>query len=575
MNNIDLKKIIEQYPDCINNGSKLKGIILDLYPDTPKAIVNTLVIMVNSGMAKEIQDNENVTELDKSRWQKQLENEGFAKGLICSCLNIFFEVFGLKRCLNKQDNSNLFRRPKEKQLSSIKLANFEIKDGVLVKYKGTEHSIVLPQNIISIGPDAFNFSQVRWITIPENIKSIDFAAFKYSEIVRVQITDLTAWCKISGLDNLMLYGSISKYLFLNDKLITDLIIPDDVETIANYAFYGCTSITKVIIGYSVLNIGKRAFCGCDNLTSIVLPKNSISIYSFAFEYCNKLEDIYICDLISWCQSSGLGYLMNSGSPHKRLYLSNELLTRLIIPDGVIAINDYSFYNCNELTDVIIGNNVSVIGCYAFGGCNRLTNIKIPNSVTSIADSAFIHCGFKTISLSGIRTISTCAFAFCDDLTHVTLSEGLTDIASQAFYSCSKLKHVTIPESTATIGRKAFEGCPNLEFNEFDNGLYLGNDKNKFIWFIKTKSTDIDHCLIHKDCKHIYCFALYNCKNIKSIAIPSGITSIGQNAFSVCDGLTEINFAGTINEWKKIKKEKDSFRDTGVKTVACSDGITNV
>lgn len=56
MNNIDLKKIIEQHPDCVNNGSKLKGIILDLYPDTPKAVINTLVLMANSGMAKEIQN---------------------------------------------------------------------------------------------------------------------------------------------------------------------------------------------------------------------------------------------------------------------------------------------------------------------------------------------------------------------------------------------------------------------------------------------------------------------------------------------------------------------------------------
>ena len=61
---------------------KLKAILLDTYPEISKAIVNTLVIMVNSGIAKEIQDSENVTELDKSRWQKQLENEGFAENVI-------------------------------------------------------------------------------------------------------------------------------------------------------------------------------------------------------------------------------------------------------------------------------------------------------------------------------------------------------------------------------------------------------------------------------------------------------------------------------------------------------------
>lgn len=56
MNDIELKNIIKQYPDCITSGSKLKGIVLDLYPDTPKAVINTLVLMVNSGMAKEIQN---------------------------------------------------------------------------------------------------------------------------------------------------------------------------------------------------------------------------------------------------------------------------------------------------------------------------------------------------------------------------------------------------------------------------------------------------------------------------------------------------------------------------------------
>ena len=313
MHDINLKQIIEQFPDCITNGAKLKAILLDTYPEISKAIVNTLVIMANSGIAKEIQDSENVTELDKSRWQQKLENEGFSEKVICSCLNMTFIAFGLNDACIPNNEKLVVGSSVSTQTTSVlpptNLADFEIKDGVLVKYKGTEHSIVLPQNIISIGPGAFNFSQVRWITIPENIKSIDFAAFKYSEIVRVQITDLTAWCKISGLDNLMLYGSISKYLFFNDKLITDLIIPDDVETIANHAFYSCTSITKVIIGYSVLNIGKRAFCGCDSLKYLKIGIGVKNIGDFAFSECpllfslfyggTKLEWNKICKGESW------------------------------------------------------------------------------------------------------------------------------------------------------------------------------------------------------------------------------------------------------------------------------------
>ena len=75
MSNIDLKQIIINHPDCINNGTKLKAILLDTYPGLSKAIVNTLVIMVNSGIVKEIHDSENITEFDKSRWKKILGDD--------------------------------------------------------------------------------------------------------------------------------------------------------------------------------------------------------------------------------------------------------------------------------------------------------------------------------------------------------------------------------------------------------------------------------------------------------------------------------------------------------------------
>ena len=88
MNDINLKQIIEQFPDCITNGAKLKAILLDTYPEISKAIVNTLVIMANSGIAKEIQDSENITELDESRWHQKLEDEGLSGKAIEACFNL-------------------------------------------------------------------------------------------------------------------------------------------------------------------------------------------------------------------------------------------------------------------------------------------------------------------------------------------------------------------------------------------------------------------------------------------------------------------------------------------------------
>ena len=101
MSNIDLKQIIINHPDCINNGTKLKAILLDTYPGLSKAIVNTLVIMVNLGIVKEIHDSENITEFDKSRWKKILGDD---YGISDKYIEIALEI-----CIKSIDSSRVRR----------------------------------------------------------------------------------------------------------------------------------------------------------------------------------------------------------------------------------------------------------------------------------------------------------------------------------------------------------------------------------------------------------------------------------------------------------------------------------
>ena len=94
MEELNLKPIVEQYPDCLHNSQKLKGIILDLYPACPRGLIRVIVDIAESSFFKEIQLGSEVTDLKKSSWVSHLENEvGCSPKLAISALNIWLNAF--------------------------------------------------------------------------------------------------------------------------------------------------------------------------------------------------------------------------------------------------------------------------------------------------------------------------------------------------------------------------------------------------------------------------------------------------------------------------------------------------
>ena len=91
---IDLLDIIEKYPYCLDDSTKLRGIIIDLYPGIGKGIVHALCAVLTSGFVNEIQ-NKNVTtdDFDKHKWLKKLEDDWCMSGkTIESCLDLWIDV---------------------------------------------------------------------------------------------------------------------------------------------------------------------------------------------------------------------------------------------------------------------------------------------------------------------------------------------------------------------------------------------------------------------------------------------------------------------------------------------------
>ncbi len=191
---------------------------------------------------------------------------------------------------------------------------------------------------------------------------------------------------------------------------------------------------------------------------------------------------------------------------------------------VTSIGEWAFSNCSSLTSLTIPNSVTTINDCAFSGCSKLTSITIPDSITSIGDSVFDGC-----ILLQYNEYDNAYYLGNESNPYVVLVKAKsTDITS-----CE------INSSTKIIYYGVFNGCSSLQYNEYDNAYYLGNESNPYVVLVKAKSTDITSCEINTNTKFIHSGAFFRCSSLQSITIPNSVISIGSSAFNDCSKLTSI------------------------------------
>ncbi len=222
-----------------------------------------------------------------------------------------------------------------------------------------------------------------------------------------------------------------------------------------------------------------------------------------------------------------------------------------ISNSVTSIGRSAFYDCNGLTSVTIGNGVVSIGDFAFSGCYNLTSVIIPNSVREIGSSVFQGCRSMTTLIIGnsVTSIGRSAFDGCNGLTSVTIPNSVTSIGEGAFNICSGLISVTIPSSVKSIGSGLFSGCSGLTSILVESGNLNYDSRNDCNAIIESSSNTLiagcKNTIIPNSVTSIGNNAFTMCNDLTSVTIPNGVTSIGSLAFMYCSGLTSVTIPNSV------------------------------
>ena len=368
-------------------------------------------------------------------------------------------------------------------------------------------NLIIPASVTSIGKEAFESTGLTCISIPCTVQLIDDYAFNacfslkdiffehgkddplfFGSLVFViysQSTCISTNVYIPDVDPLSINTAISsydwasssrnvrflsasavpefgtnlqmEYWLLNDEVtiiacdssvnglvaIPSTIAGYPVVAIADHAFDDCTGITDMTLSEGLKRIGDYAFCDCC-LSSVEIPASVESIGNRAFGW--GITSFFVSKENSF-YSSVDGVLFNIDKTVLVCYPSGRSGAYTSMPDTVIAIADYAFFDCDSLTSVYLPDTVKSVGQEAFHCCFDLANISLPEGITEIKYRTFCNC---------------------TALKAIIIPTSVTSIGEEAF-SYTGLTNIAIPRTVQTIEMFAFGACNSLTDIFFEHG----------------------------------------------------------------------------------------------------------
>lgn len=424
-----------------------------------------------------------------------------------------------------------------------------------------EETVTIPDSIELISShrlDSTNgaFDNIKTVIIPKTVVELGQSSLpRECENIYYQ-GELADWLGITFGGKIC---SGSGNVYFNDKLVTEIIIPDKTEKILSGTFSFFNSIQKISLPNSIKEIGSNAF-----------PTVSEGIY-----YSGDVNDwLEILFGSGWKEVSNDIFFNNksveeieisaseSGVPKDipaYAFYGFKNLKKVTIKAGsqVENIKNNAFSQCPALSEITMesGSGVKNIENNAFDYCRSLKYIFIPDSVQTInyrrssdqrddyyyspfwlTSSTQIFCespeelkgwgkywnyydsGKKCKTFMGISFDDYELWKTLEKGKNITIPQGITRIPYGMFTSDTTIESIDMPDTVTEIDAKAFQGCNNLKDITLSNNLEKINE-NTFEY----------------------------CQSLKELVIPDSVKNIGKLAFSNCKGLEKVYIPESVEE----------------------------
>ncbi|MFR1234926.1 MAG: leucine-rich repeat protein [Barnesiella sp.] len=254
--------------------------------------------------------------------------------------------------------------------------------------------------------------------------------------------------------------------FYSPSPLSQIILPNTLESIAMKAFMQCKYLHSVIFPQTLKKINTAAFGSCESLKNIELPPSLEYLGYASFSNCPGLTEIEIPASVKYLIPGAFRACNNIKSFH----VENENKAYKSINGTIFSLDGDTLITYpigKPETDYSVPEGVKVIAFDAFL-CNRLQEVTFPESLELIESNSFSIQGWGNSDLNisllekadfskciNLKTIQSYAFARTA-LKNLDLSAciSLTEIENSAFGF--ELRNIKLPKNLNRIGQYAFQ-----------------------------------------------------------------------------------------------------------------------